>query len=331
MTGMSNTPDYLSVVVPAYNEEECLDECHRRLTTVLAGLDLDYELLFVNDGSRDRTLQVIRRLQQQDPHVSLLDLSRNFGKEIALSAGLDVADGAAVIVIDADLQDPPELIPALVAEWRAGSDVVYAQREERRGESWLKRATAYSFYRVVQSVSRVSVPPDAGDFRLLSRRAILALRRFREQHRYMKGLFAWIGFAQKAIIYQRDPRFAGQTKWNYWKLWNFALEGITSFTTIPLRVATYIGTLIALGAFGYGTVMTVRTLLYGNAVPGYPSLVVIVLFLGGAQLTATGILGEYLGRVFNETKQRPLYFINDYEPAKRQARPARVMTENINA
>jgi polyisoprenyl-phosphate glycosyltransferase len=331
LTGMSNTTtDYLSVVVPAYNEEECLDECHRRLTTVLASLDLDYELLFVNDGSRDGTLQVIRRLQQQDPHVSLLDLSRNFGKEIALSAGLDVADGAAVIVIDADLQDPPELIPTLVAEWRAGSDVVYAQRQERRGESWLKRATAYSFYRVVQSVSRVSVPPDAGDFRLLSRRAILALRRFREQHRYMKGLFAWIGFAQKAIIYQRDPRFAGQTKWNYWKLWNFALEGITSFTTIPLRVATYIGTLTALGAFGYGTVMTVRTLLYGNPVPGYPSLVVIVLFLGGAQLTATGILGEYLGRVFNETKQRPLYFVNDYEPAKRQAVPARVVSENIN-
>jgi len=317
---MSETrEEYLSIVVPAYNEEDCLDECHRRLTAVLSSLDLEYELLFVNDGSSDRTLQLLERLRHEDSHVSVLDLSRNFGKEIAVSAGLDAADGAAVIVIDADLQDPPELIPTLLAVWRQGNDVVYAQREERRGETWLKRTTAYMFYRVVGNVSRVAVPPDAGDFRLLSRRAILALRRFREQHRYMKGLFAWIGFAQKAVRYQRDPRFAGQTKWNYWRLWNFALEGITSFTTIPLRLATYIGVLIAIGAFAYGTFMIIRTLLHGNPVPGYPSLVVIVLFLGGAQLTAVGVLGEYLGRVFNETKQRPLYLVKDYKPAARVA------------
>lgn len=311
--------EYLSIVVPTYNEQESIRECHRRLTTALSTVGIDYELLFVNDGSIDRTLSILEELQQLDPHVSFVDLSRNYGKEIALSAGLDVADGAAVVVLDADLQDPPELIPLLLAEWRKGYDVVYGQRVERKGETWLKRATALMFYRVMQKIGRVSVPADAGDFRLLSRRATLALRRFREQHRFMKGLFAWIGFPQKAVQYQRDPRFAGETKWNYWSLWNFALEGITSFTTIPLRLSTYVGLTTASGAFLYGAYMLIRTLLYGNPVAGYPSLVVIVLFLGGMQLTAIGVIGEYLGRIFNETKQRPLYFVNRYEPRQRLA------------
>jgi glycosyltransferase involved in cell wall biosynthesis len=304
----------LCVVIPAYNEAESIRECHRRLTAVLLGMHMPYELVFVNDGSSDQTLEILETLHAQDPQITLIDLSRNFGKEIALSAGLDMADGAAVVVIDADLQDPPELIPVLVAEWRNGFDVVYAQRTGRHGESWLKKATAHTFYRLIDRVSHIDVPTDAGDFRLLSRRAVLALRSMREQHRFMKGLFTWIGFPQKAVCYQRDSRFAGTTKWNYWRLWNLAIEGITSFTTIPLRISTYVGLLTALGAFFYGLLIIVRTLLYGNPVAGYPSLLVIVLFLGGMQLMAIGVIGEYLGRIFNETKQRPLYFLNSYKP-----------------
>src|SRR5690606_3922619 len=240
--------------------------------------------------------------------------SRNYGKEIAVTAGLDIADGDAVVVIDADLQDPPELIPELVRQWRAGFDVVYAKREAREGESVLKRSTAYLFYRVMQSISRVKIPEDTGDYRLLSRRAVEALRSFREQHRFMKGLFTWIGYPQRAVPYRRECRHAGKTKWGYWKLWNFALEGITSFTTAPLRISTYLGLLTALAAFAYGAFIAVRTLLFGNPVAGYPSLITIMLFLGGVQLTAIGVLGEYVGRIFNETKRRARYFVNKYEP-----------------
>jgi len=305
-----DSTDLISVVVPAHNECESIAECHARLTRVLAQLDIQYELVFVNDGSRDNTLSILDSLREQDSHVTVVDLSRNFGKEIAVTAGLDVADGDAVIVIDADLQDPPELIPDLIREWRNGFDVVYGTRTERRGESWLKKATASSFYGLMQRMSYVQVPRDTGDFRLLSRRAVLALRQLREQHRFMKGLFSWIGYSQKAVYYQRDPRFSGTTKWNYWRLWNFALEGITSFTTAPLRMSTYIGLMTAMGAFIYGSYLIIRTLVHGNPVAGYPSLMVVMLFLGGVQLMATGVLGEYLGRIFNETKQRPLYFIN---------------------
>lgn len=305
----------LSVVVPVYNEQESLTECHGRLSAVLADMGMQYEVIYVNDGSRDQSWPLLQQLQRNDSHVSLLDLSRNFGKEIALSAGLDVAEGDAVVVMDADLQDPPELVPALISQWRAGFDVVYARRTARQNESWLKKTTAAAFYRVMTSISRVHVPEDTGDFRLLSRRAVLALRTMREQHRFMKGLFAWIGFPQAAVEYVRDPRFGGKTKWNYWRLWNLALEGITSFTTIPLRISTYVGLLTALGAFFYGMFILVRTLLYGNPVAGYPSLMVIILFIGGTQLTAIGVIGEYLGRIFNETKRRPLYFINAHLPA----------------
>jgi polyisoprenyl-phosphate glycosyltransferase len=307
--------ELLSVVVPVHNEQESIQEFHARTTTVLDSIGLRYEIIFVNDGSSDNTARILEQLHGSDAHVTLVDLSRNFGKEIALSAGLDMANGAAVVVIDADLQDPPELIPSLVSEWRNGFDVVYAQRTERRGETWWKKATAYSFYRLMGGLGRVSVPADTGDFRLLSRRAVLALRAIREQHRFMKGLFAWIGYPQKAVSYQRDPRFAGETKWSYWKLWNLALEGITSFTTMPLRISTYVGLATAVGAFTYGVFILVRTLLHGNPVAGYPSLLVVVLFLGGTQLMAIGVVGEYLGRIFNETKQRPLYFVNSYKPA----------------
>lgn len=306
----------LSIVVPAYNEEAVIREFYKRLTSVVDCIELDAEIVFVNDGSRDATLNIMRELCSQDRRVALIDLSRNFGKEIALTAGLDHARGDAVVVIDADLQDPPELIPELLREWRAGYDVVYARRVERDGESMLKKLTAYLFYRVLQrGADRVNIPSDTGDFRLLSRRALDSLLKLREQHRFMKGLFAWIGYPQKAVPYRRDARYAGTTKYNYWRLWNFAIEGITSFTTSPLRASSYLGLLTAGGAFVYGFIMIFRTLMYGNPVPGYPSLMVVVLFLGGIQLIAIGVIGEYLGRMFVESKGRPLYFVQEYIPS----------------
>ena len=308
----------LSVVVPAYNEQEVLPEFHRRLAEALRGIGLTWEVVYVNDGSRDTTLQVMLGLQASDPRAAVVNLSRNFGKEIALTAGLDHARAAeAIVVIDADLQDPPEVIPALVETWREGFDVVYAQRNTREGETWMKKATAAGFYRVMQRLGgKVQLPPDTGDFRLMSRRAVDALLRLREQHRFMKGLFAWIGFPSKAVRYDRAPRAAGETKWNYWKLWNFSLEGITSFTVAPLKVATYVGLLTAIGAVIYLAQLLVRTFFFGNPVAGYPSLLAVVLFLGGVQMMMLGIIGEYLGRIFNETKQRPLYFTERYLPSR---------------
>jgi len=305
----------ISIVVPAFNEEAVLPQFHQTITQVLSELPFDFEIVYINDGSSDNTLSIIKQLRESDKQVTLIDLSRNFGKEIALTAGLQKASGDAVIVIDADLQDPPELIPELIREWQNGYDVVYAQRTHRKGESLFKRTTAHFFYRIIQRISKIAIPEDTGDFRILSRRAVNALNTFNEQHRFMKGLFAWIGYRQKAVHYQRDPRHAGETKWNYWKLWNFAIDGITSFTIAPLKISTYLGLLTAAGAFAYGIYMLIDTLIHGNPVPGYPSLIVIVLILGGVQLVAIGILGEYLGRIFNETKRRPLYFINEYLPS----------------
>jgi glycosyltransferase involved in cell wall biosynthesis len=317
------------LVVPAYNEEEVLAECHNRLTEVLQSLPFDYEIVYVNDGSRDRTIEVLRGLANADEHVAIVALSRNFGKEIATTAGLDHAQGDAVVLIDADLQDPPEAIPELIRQWKAGYDVVYGKRVVRDGETMLKRVTAHLFYRFMQGATRINMPEDTGDFRLLSRRAVNALKQLREHHRFMKGLFAWIGYPQAAVLYRRHPRAAGHTKWNYWKLWNFAIEGITSFTIGPLKLATYIGVLTALFAFSYGVVTIVKTLLYGNPVSGYPSLMVVILFLGGVQLLALGIIGEYLGRTFDEAKQRPLYFVQAYHPANR--RPAAKKGRNRRA
>ena len=316
--------ELLSVVVPAYNEEEVLPEFHRRTIAVLEGIGMQYEIVYVNDGSRDRTLRVMHTLQAQDPaYTCVIDLSRNFGKEIALTAGLDHAFGDAVVIIDADLQDPPELIPMLLGAWREGYDTVYAVRTARDGESWLKRSSAFIFYRMVQSLSRVSIPADTGDFRLLSRRAVSALKQLREQHRFMKGLFAWIGFPAKAVPYRREPRAAGNTKFNYWRLWNFALEGFTSFTIAPLKVATYFGLLVGGLAFVYAIFVIYKTIAFGDAVQGYPSMMVVILFLGGVQLVSIGLLGEYLGRVFNEVKGRPLYLLNAIQPsARRPLQPA---------
>lgn len=308
-------PPLLSVIVPAYNEHEVLPEFHRRLAAVLAPLPLRSEIIYVNDGSTDSTLEVIRELRADWPNVTVVDLSRNFGKEAAMTAGFDLARGDAVVVIDADLQDPPELIPRMVEKWQAGFDMVYAQRTVRDGESRIKKSTSYLFYRLIQRVTRVRIPKDTGDYRLLSRRAVTALNSLREQHRFMKGLFAFIGFPQTAIPYRRDPRFAGETKFNYWRLWNFAIEGFTSFTIAPLKVATYLGIFTSLVAFLYGMYVVYKTLMHGVSVAGYPSLMVVMSFLGGAQLAFIGVLGEYVGRMFNETKHRPLYFVNAYEPS----------------
>jgi glycosyltransferase involved in cell wall biosynthesis len=313
--------ELLSVVVPAFNEAEGLRRFHDRLSAVLQDLPLQAEIVYVNDGSRDATLDVMRDLAAGDRRVAIVDLSRNFGKEIALTAGLDHARGDAVVVIDADLQDPPELIPELVRRWREGHDVVYAKRSARDGESWLKKLTAFAFYRLIQRAGRVRIPPDTGDFRLLSRRAVEALGSLREQHRFMKGLFAWIGYPQVAVPYRRERRHAGKTTWNYWRLWNFALEGITSFTAAPLKLATYLGLVTALAAFAYAALIVYKTLMFGDPVRGYPSLMVVVLFLGGVQLITIGILGEYVGRMFDETKNRPLYLVQEYRPAA-DARPA---------
>jgi len=318
--------DMLSVVVPAYNEQDVLPEFHRRLTTVLDTLGCQAEVVYVNDGSGDATLATIQRLRGSDSKVAIVDLSRNFGKEIAMTAGLDHAAGDAVIVIDADLQDPPELIPELVKEWQNGYDVVYAKREVRIGDSALKKVTAHLFYRLIQRVSRVRIPEDTGDYRLLSRRAVDSLKQLGEQHRFMKGLYAWIGYPQKAVLYRRGPRFAGKTKWNYWTLWNIAIEGITSFTIAPLKVATYIGMLVASVAFGYAAWIIFKTLAYGDPVAGYPSLMVVVLFLGGIQLTLMGVLGEYVGRMFDEAKGRPLYFLNSFEAAATRPQVASIHT-----
>lgn len=304
----------LTVVVPAYNESESLRDFHARLAAVLDGMnDLECEVLYVDDGSRDDTWQVMSALRAADPgRVSTLKLSRNFGKELALTAGLDFADADAVVVIDADLQDPPELIPTFVAHWRDGYDVVYGTRASRAGETRFKKATASAFYRVMEKLSQTPIPRDTGDFRLLSRRALDALRQVRERQRFMKGLFTWVGYRQLAIVYHRDPRHAGETKWNYWRLWNFAIDGITSFSGAPLKLATYIGLATAALAFLFGLWVFGKALAFGDPVQGYPSLMVVVLFLGGVQLVALGVIGEYLGRLYVESKQRPLYLVDEY-------------------
>ena len=314
---MMAAADRLTVVVAAYNEADALPLLHARLSPVLAAMDdVDARVLYVDDGSSDATWPVMRQLAADDPRVGLLRLSRNFGKEAALTAGLDMVDGGAAMILDADAQDPPELIPQFVAKWREGFDNVYGRRSERVGEGWAKRATASMFYRVIGRLSRTPVPEDTGDFRLLSPRALAALRELRERHRFMKGLFGWVGFNGAEIAYEREARIAGRSKFNFWKLWNLALEGITSFSTAPLRISTYLGLLTALVALGYGLYVIVKALMYGDPVAGWPSMMAVILFLGGVQLIALGMIGEYLGRLYVEAKQRPLYVVADWQPGE---------------
>lgn len=306
----------VTVLVPVYNEMDVLPECCRRLADVAEARAEHFEFLFVDDGSSDGSARWLLELRERDPRVAVIELSRNFGKEIAVSAGLDHASGDAVMLLDADLQDPPELIPEFLAAWQEGYDIVYGQRLSREGETWLKIRTSHWYYRVINLLSDVPIPADAGDFRLLSRRAVEAVKGLREKHRYMSGLYAWIGFPQKALPYHRQPRHAGQTKWNYWRLWGLALEGITSFSTVPLKLATLLGVVTAGAAFLYGVYFLLRTLLFGNPVPGYPSLIVVMLFLGGVQLICLGIIGEYLGRTYVESKQRQLYYLRGLHPRR---------------
>ena len=304
-------PRSLTIVIAAFNEQLALPVLHPRLSRVLDGLGMDCRVLYVDDGSRDGTWEVLRGIAAADPRVSLLRLARNFGKELALTAGLDQVHTDAAIVLDADGQDPPELIPAFVAKWREGFDVVYGTRSRRDGETWFKRFTAAAFYRVMRWLSQTDIPRDTGDFRLMSARVLDALRQLRERQRFMKGLFTWVGYRQVSLPYDREARMAGDTKFNYWRLWNLALEGITSFSTVPLRLATYVGVITALVAFGCGVWIVARTVLWGDPVQGWPSLMTVVLFLGGVQLVALGIIGEYLGRLYVESKQRPLYLVSD--------------------
>jgi glycosyltransferase involved in cell wall biosynthesis len=300
-----------------YNEAAVLTRFHAAVSEQMQATGHPYEIIFVDDGSTDSSAEQVRALRASDPTIALVELSRNFGKEIALSAGLDHARGDAVIVMDADLQDPPELIHEFLREWQAGYDVVYGQRSDRRGESRFKVLSADWFYRVINVLSDVEIPRNVGDFRLLSRRAVDALGTLGERRRYMKGLYAWIGFPQKAVPYVRQARAAGESKWTYWRLWNFALDGITSFSEAPLKMATYLGIVTSGLSFLYGLFLLVRTLIWGNPVPGYPSLIIVVLFLGGVQLICLGIIGEYLARTYQETKSRTLYFLKGYHPATR--------------
>ena len=317
----------LSVVVPLYNEDDVLREFHRRLVGVLDKMSCLSEVIYINDGSTDASLDVLNELQTRDDRIAVISLSRNFGKEIAVTAGLDYAHGDAAVIIDADLQDPPELILSLVERWKEGNDVVYAIRRERRGETWIKRATADMFYRVMENIAETPIPRNAGDFRLMDKRCIAALSTCRERRRFMKGLFAWVGFKQVAVTYDRDPRFAGTTKWNYWRLWNFAIEGITSFTIAPLKLATYFGLLTALASLAYGTFIICRTALLGRDVPGYASIMAVILFLAGAQLIAIGVIGEYVGRIFVESKSRPLYLVDTCIPSRKIGKPVEISNQ----
>lgn len=307
----------ITILIPAYNEQEVVYQLFNRLNKVLNTLySYEFEILFVNDGSSDRTIDIIKALRKTDQRVCYVDLSRNFGKEIAMIAGLDYATGDAVVIIDADLQDPPELIPEMIRYWEEGYDDIYAKRRSRSGETWLKKSTANIFYKVLKKMTRIPIQEDTGDFRLLDRRCVEALKKLRETQRYTKGMFSWIGYNKAEILFDRDSRAAGETKWNYLRLINLAIEGITSFTTAPLRLSALFGCIISVIAFLYMGWIIVKTFLYGESVQGYPSLMTVVLFLGGIQLISLGVIGEYLGRVFNETKGRPLYFVNEYNDHK---------------
>ena len=314
---MEENKKLVTILVPAYNEEAVLPMLYDRLKALMdANTAYNFEVLLVNDGSKDKTFSIMQELRSKDKRINYLNLSRNFGKETAMIAGLDYAKGDCVIIIDADLQDPPELIPEMLQYWEQGYDDVYAKRKSRKGETWLKKFTSKMYYKVLQSMTKVEIQKDTGDFRLLDRRCVEALKQIRESQRYTKGLFSWIGYNKKEILYDRDPRAAGQTKWNYRNLVNLSIDGITSFTTSPLRWSAILGILVSLAGFIYMLVIIIKTLVNGVEVPGYASTMVVILFLGGIQLIFLGVIGEYLGRAFYETKGRPLYFIERYNEEK---------------
>ena len=307
----------VTILVPVYNEQEVLPMLYDRLKKLMdENSKYDFEILFVNDGSKDNSLQIMQELRKEDKRVCYLNLSRNFGKETGMIAGLDYSKGDAVIIIDADLQDPPELIKEMLKYWEEGYDDVYAKRRSRKGETWLKKFTSTMYYKVLQAFTKIQIQKDTGDFRLLDRRCVEALKSMRESQRYTKGLFSWIGYNKKEILYDRDPRAAGTTKWNYKKLVDLSIDGITSFTTSPLRWSAIIGIIVSIIGFIYMIYIIIKTIVSGVDVPGYASTMVVILFLGGIQLIFLGVIGEYLGRAFYETKGRPLYFIERYNEEK---------------
>ena len=307
----------ISIIIPAYNEEESLPFLYERLDKLMNEIDTyEFEVLFVNDGSKDKTIQIIKELRQKDKRICYVDFSRNFGKEIAMLAGLDYAKGDSVIFMDADLQDPPELIPELIKYWEEVYDDVYARRKSSEGETWLKKFTSRMYDKVLQGLTRVPIQKDTGDFRLLDRRCVNALKRLRESQRCSKSMFSWIGYNKKEVLYDRDPRIAGKTKWNYRKLIDLAIDGITSFTTSPLRVSTYLAipTFILLAV--YFIYVIAKCIAIQVAIQAFQAIILLILFFSGIQIMLFGIVGEYLGRIFNETKNRPLYFVNEYNGEK---------------
>lgn len=306
-----NKQPLISILTPMYNEEQVIDLFFERMEHAITGLDCRFEFVCVNDGSRDRTWEILANRAARDARVVVVNLTRNFGKEAAITAALDFARGDAVIPIDADLQDPPDLIPQFIAKWREGYDVVYGVRRQRRSDTFGKRTTSGLFYDLFNKLADVKIPADVGDYRLMDRSVVENLKRLPERNRFMKGLFAWVGGRSIAIEFARQARAAGSTKWNYWRLWNFALEGITSFSTAPLRVWSYVGLSVAAIGCLFALYLVVLVLTRGADVPGYASIMVAVLVLGGLQLLSLGLIGEYIGRVYMETKQRPAYLVSD--------------------
>jgi glycosyltransferase involved in cell wall biosynthesis len=303
----------VSLVVPVFNEEASIGIFLEAIAPIIEALGCKYEILFVNDGSSDNTLQALRSAKARDAAVKILSLSRNFGKEAALTAGLDHAKGDVVIPIDADLQDPPELISTFIARWRDGADIVYGVRSSRASDGVLKRITAGYFYKLFNLISPIQIPFNAGDYRLMDRKVVDEINKLRERSRFMKGLMAWPGFRSESVEFERRQRVAGGSNWNYWRLWNFALDGITSFSTLPLRLWLYVGAVISLLSFIYAAFIVIHTFWIGGGVPGYPSLMVAIMFFGGIQLFSIGLIGEYIGRIFHETKARPIYIIETIE------------------
>ena len=299
----------LSIVCPCYNEEEVIDIFLETITPILKKTQKSYEIIFINDGSTDSTFEVLKRAKESYASIRIINFARNFGKESALTAGLDSSKGKVVVPIDVDLQDPPELIELFLQKWEEGYDVVLAKRANRQSDSFFKRKSANLFYRLHNKISAIEIPNNVGDYRLMSRRVVESLKELPENQRFMKGIFAWVGYPTTTIEYTREPRVAGESSFNGWKLWNFALDGITSFSTVPLRVWLYIGMSISALSFIFGITIIVKTLIFGVDLPGYASMLTIILFLGGIQLMGIGILGEYLGRIYNESKRRPIYII----------------------
>jgi len=302
---------YISIIIPCYNEESAIDIFLARITPILNDLNYSYELIFINDGSSDDTLSMLLEAQKRDENIRIINLSRNFGKEAALTAGLDSAIGSAMIPIDVDLQHPPEIIKTFVDRWQDGYDVVVGKRLNRAGESFFKKMTAKLFYNLHNKISDIEIPRDIGDYRLMSRKVVDALKLLPENQRFMKGIFAWVGFKTTVVEYEQEVRVTGSSSFNGWNLWNFALNGITSFSTAPVRIWLYFGFVISFISFVFGIWIVIKTTIYGIDSPGYASIMTMILFLGGVQLMGIGILGEYIGRIYYESKRRPTYIVAD--------------------